>query len=223
MDNNGIITTAEITPQERAALLDSRINANAKIAADSIVAVGRDLKAMRDEKLFLKLDCETFEDYCDKKTPIKQRQAYNFIKCYEKYGERLNELSNIGITKLTLMSALDDEDSERLIESGEAEELSTRELEKRIKELQNKNEQLTFELDEKNKEEKAIFSTFGRRGAQVALLAITNHFGSRRAKEAISFSKKIVKEIISQLMMLFGSVQSICPKRRRVSSCVLLM
>lgn len=53
------------------------------------------------------------------------------------------------------MSALDDEDSEQLIESGEAEELSTRELEKRIKELQNKNEQLTLKLDEKTKEESA--------------------------------------------------------------------
>lgn len=155
MDNNEIMTTAEITPQERAVLLDSRINANAKVAAESIVKVGRDLKEMRDEKLYLKLDCETFENYCDKKTPIKQRQAYNFIKCYEKYGERLSELSNIGITKLTLMSALDDEDSEQLIESGEAEELSTRELEKRIKELQSKNEQLTLELSEKTKEESA--------------------------------------------------------------------
>ncbi len=155
MDNNEIMTTAEITPQERAVLLDSRINANAKVAAESIVKVGRDLKEMRDEKLYLKLDCETFENYCDKKTTIKQRQAYNFIKCYEKYGERLSELSNIGITKLTLMSALDDEDSEQLIESGEAEELSTRELEKRIKELQSKNEQLTLELSEKTKEESA--------------------------------------------------------------------
>ena len=155
MNNNEIMTTAEVTPQERAVLLDSRINANAEVAAESIVKIGRDLKEMRDEKLYLKLGCETFEDYCDKKTPIKLRQAYNFIKCYEKYGERLSELSNIGITKLTLMSALDDEDSEQLIESGEAEELSTRELEKRIKELQNKNEQLTLELDEKSKEESA--------------------------------------------------------------------
>lgn len=152
---NKIMTTAAATPQERAVLLDSRINANAKVAAESILKVGRDLKEMRDEKLYLKLDCETFEDYCDKKTPIKQRQAYNFIKCYEKYGEQLEDLSNIGITKLTLMTALDDEDSDQLIESGEAEKMTTRELEKRIKELQSKNEQLTLELDERTKDEKA--------------------------------------------------------------------
>lgn len=156
MDNNKMIKAQATDLRENLAeFLDIRINANAKIAAESMVAVGRDLKNMRDEKLYTELGCETFEEYCDERTPIKQRQAYNFIKCYEKYGERLEELSDIGITKLTLMSALDDEDREELIESGEAAELSTRELEKRIKELQNKNEQLTLELDEKTKEESA--------------------------------------------------------------------
>lgn len=152
---NEIIKTTENTA-ERAALLDSRINANAKIIAESFVTIGRDFKAMRDEKLYIELGCESFEDYCDKKTPIKQRQAYNFIKCYEKYGERLDELSGIGITKLTLMSALDDEDREELIQSGDAENLSTRELEKRIKELQSQNEQLTLELGEMSKEESKL-------------------------------------------------------------------
>lgn len=154
MENEIIKTTGNTA--ERAALLDSRINANAKIIAESFVTIGRDFKAMRDEKLYIELGCESFEDYCDKKTPIKQRQAYNFIKCYEKYGERLDELSGIGITKLTLMSALDDEDREELIQSGDAENLSTRELEKRIKELQSQNEQLTLELGEMSKEESKL-------------------------------------------------------------------
>ncbi len=157
MENNEITRVPENTPREnRAAFLDSRINANAKIAADSIVAVGRDLKDMRDEKLYKELNCDTFEEYCNEMTPIKQRQAYNFIKCYEKYGERLAELSDIGITKLTLMSALDDEDREELIESGAAEQLSVRELEQRVKELQSKCEQLTLDLGEKSKEENKL-------------------------------------------------------------------
>lgn len=157
MKNNENTIVPENTPREnRAAFLDSRINANAKIAADSIVAVGRDLKNMRDEKLYKELNCDTFEEYCNEMTPIKQRQAYNFIKCYEKYGERLAELSDIGITKLTLMSALDDEDSDALIESGAAEQLSVRELEQRVKELQSKCEQLTLDLGEKSKEENKL-------------------------------------------------------------------
>lgn len=152
MDNNEITKRADISPYDRAALLNSRINANAQIAADSMVAIGQDLKAMRDDKLYEQFGCASFEDYCDKHTPIKQRQAYNFIKCFEKYGDRLAELTNVGITKLALMSALDDEDRDALIENGEAEQLSVRELKERIKELQTKNEQLSLDLDSKGKE-----------------------------------------------------------------------
>lgn len=157
MENKEITKAPENTPRATLAeYLDSRINANAKIATESIVAVGRDLKNMRDEKLYKELNCDTFEEYCNEMTPIKQRQAYNFIKCYEKYGERLAELSDIGITKLALMSALDDEDSDALIESGDAEQLSVRELEQRVKELQSKCEQLTLDLGEKSKEENKL-------------------------------------------------------------------
>ena len=141
-------TTIAITPKEKAAELTSRINANSAVAVQTLVSIGRDLKTMRDEKLYLELGCSDFGEYCDKHTQVRQRQAYNFIKCYEKYGERLPELSGLGITKLALMSALEDEDREQLIESGEAEKLSTRELEKRIEELNNKFEQLTIQLDE---------------------------------------------------------------------------
>lgn len=136
------------TPQERATLLDVQINANAQIAAESIVAVGRDLKAMRDEKLYIELGCQTFAEYCETRTQIKQRQAYNFIKCYETYGEQLASIQHLGITKLAAMTALNDEERSELIESGEAASLSSRELEKRIEELQNKCEQLTIQLEE---------------------------------------------------------------------------
>ena len=136
------------TPEEKAALLDRRINANAQIAAESIVAVGRDLKVMRDEKLYIKLGCLNFAEYCETKTQIKQRQAYNFIKCYETYGEQLTSIQHLGITKLAAMTALDSEERNELIESGEAANLSSRELEKRIEELQNKCEQLTMQLEE---------------------------------------------------------------------------
>lgn len=146
----------QITNIERATALNVRINANAKIAAESMLEVGRDLKTMRDEKLYKELGCETFEDYCATHTPIKQRQAYNFVKCYEKYGEQLGELSGLGVTKLALMAVLDDEDREELIESGAAETLSTRELQAKIEELQKQNEQLTLDLGEKSKKENKL-------------------------------------------------------------------
>ena len=160
MDNNEIMTTAEITPQERAVLLDSRINVNVEIlkntvreAANTLFAIGRDLKTMRDEKLYIQMGHKTFADYCNEKADVKQRQAYNYIKCYEIYGERLNtELANIENTKLIYAAMLDTEDREQLIESGELDNMSTNEVKKYAQELKSRTAQITLELDEKTKE-----------------------------------------------------------------------
>ncbi len=135
------------TAKERAALLDSRIKANSQIAAESLVAVGRDLKAMRDEKLYSELGYESFEDYCNIKAHISLRGAYNFIKVYETYGDKLADIQHLGITKLVAMTALEPEERLELIESGAAKDLSTRELEKKIEEMQKKCDQLTLELE----------------------------------------------------------------------------
>lgn len=148
----------EQSPEERAILLDSRIHANAQLAAESLVAIGRDLKAMRDEKLYTKFkqEFESFESYCKGKAHISLRSAYNFIKAYETYGEQLASLQYLGITKLVAMTALEPEERSELIESGAAQNLSTRELEKKIEEMQKKCDQLTLDLEAaENKETKA--------------------------------------------------------------------
>lgn len=148
----------ELTKEVRskAQELNSRIKANAEIAAESIVRVGQDLKIMHDEKLYSALGYGDFDAYCKFEVKIGQRQAYNFIRCFETYGEQLTGLQHLGITKLTAMLALDSEEREELIESGAAESLSVRELEQRVKELQSKCEQLTFDLGEKSKEENKL-------------------------------------------------------------------
>lgn len=142
--------------RSRAQELNGRIIANAQIAAESIVRVGQDLKIMRDEKLYSALGYGDFEAYCKLEVKIGQRQAYNFIRCFETYGEQLAGLQHLGITKLTAMLALDSEERDALIESGDAEQLSVRELEQRVKELQSKCEQLTLDLGEKSKEDSKL-------------------------------------------------------------------
>lgn len=148
----------ELTKEVRskAQELNSRIKANAEIAAESIVRVGQDLKIMHDEKLYSALGYGDFDAYCKFEVKIGQRQAYNFIRCFETYGEQLTGLQHLGITKLTAMLALDSEEREELIESGAAESLSVRELEQRVKELQSKCEQLTLDLEEKSKEDNKL-------------------------------------------------------------------
>lgn len=139
--------------QEKAIKLHKQVLANGKIAADCMVAMGRDLKVIRDEKLFSEFDCENFEEYCEKKVGIGKRHGYNFIQVYERFGEqRLAELQGLGITKLLEIAKLDDEDMADLMKNGNVSEMSVRQLQAEMEKYKNKCEQLTLDLeDERDK------------------------------------------------------------------------
>lgn len=134
---------------DRAAQLTQRILANGSIAANSMIEMGRDLKTVRDERLFTELGFGSFEEYCEKKVGIGKRHGYNFIQVYEKFGEeKLQQLQGLGITKLLEIAKLDDEDAEDLMRNNDVAGLSTRELSAEVEKYKNKYEQLTLLLDE---------------------------------------------------------------------------
>ncbi len=182
------------TTQERASALTGRINANARVAAEMLVSIGRDLKTMRDEKLYTALGCANFEEYCDKHTEIRQREAYNFIRCFETYGGQLSELSGLGVTKLTLMTVLDESDRAELIESGDAENLSVRELQKRIDELKNKYEQLTLDYDRTSNEKQGAENEVEELKKQIDALAKTLKAEQDKNKELESRPVEVAVE-----------------------------
>lgn len=135
--------------QDRAAKLTQQIIANGKIAASSMIEMGRDLKTVRDERLFTELGFESFEEYCEKKCGIGKRHGYNFIQIYEKFGEeKLKQLQQLGITKLLEIAKLDDEDAEDFMQHNDVNNLSVRELSAKVEEYRNKYEQLTMLLEE---------------------------------------------------------------------------
>ena len=142
-------TSISTERQGRAAQLTQRIMANGKIAASSMIEMGRDLKTVRDERLFIEMGYENFEEYCEKKIGIGKRHGYNFIQIYEKFGEeKLGQLQQLGITKLLEIAKLDDEDADDLMQNNDVNALSVRELSAKVDEYRNKFEQLTLQLEE---------------------------------------------------------------------------
>ena len=142
-------TSISTERQDRAAQLTQRIMANGKIAASSMIDMGRDLKAVRDERLFTEMGYENFEEYCEKKIGIGKRHGYNFIQIYEKFGEeKLGQLQQLGITKLLEIAKLDDEDADDLLHHNDINSLSVRELSANVEEYRNKYEQMTMLLEE---------------------------------------------------------------------------
>ena len=155
-------TSISTERQDRAAQLTQRIMANGKIAASSMIEMGRDLKTVRDERLFTEMGYENFEEYCEKKIGIGKRHGYNFIQIYEKFGEeKLGQLQKLGITKLLEIAKLDDEDADDLMQNNDVNALSVRELSAKVDEYRNKFEQLTLQLEEeksKNAESSSLES-----------------------------------------------------------------
>lgn len=113
---------------------------------DSIVELSKNLKRMRDEKLYLEVDLKSFEEYAEKICGLKRSQAYSYIQVLERLGEDfVQSTGQIGITKLTMISSLSDEKKEALINSTDVESAT-------VKELKNKIDSLQSDIDDKDDE-----------------------------------------------------------------------
>lgn len=85
--------------------LHSDIMANMRAAATAMVEFCRQLKEMRDRKLYSALGFARFEDYAEQAVGIKWRQAYNYIQVYERLSPQLLEQNaGLGVTKLLLLT-----------------------------------------------------------------------------------------------------------------------
>lgn len=119
---------------------------------NGFVSLAKKLKEVRDRKLYLAIDCETFEDYTEKTLGIKKSQAYKYISIIENLGEEFStRVEKVGITKLSLISSLTFEERQQVIDNTNLEEVSVSELKEQIKQLKQEKEselkKLKFEKD----------------------------------------------------------------------------
>lgn len=129
---------------EDALLTHQRIMANSEICARSLYEVCKDLKKMRDEKLYEQLGYDTFDNYCEGMAGIKSRMAYNYISTYERLGPSvLQSNANLGITKLELIAGMNPVERAEGLHDGIFENMSVSE----IKELVKKNKEMGEQID----------------------------------------------------------------------------
>lgn len=126
----------QLTVLQQAQSLHQDLMIQEQVAAQSLTQIAYDLKEIRDRRLYGELGYKDFEEYCEKATKTGKRQAYNLISLIEQYKlDGLSRLSYLGSTKLIALKALGNEEREALIESGQAENLSVRELKEEIERL----------------------------------------------------------------------------------------
>lgn len=147
INTNSAAMTAEYT---QAITLHRSIITNGTLAAEAYIAFCKDLKEMRDKKLYIHLGYEKFEEYTEQMAGIKYRQAYNYISSYENLGEQfLQSNAQLGISKLVAISQIAPYERDEFMAENDVSELSTRELQAKIDDLNEKCEQLGFEVEEK--------------------------------------------------------------------------
>lgn len=113
-----------------------------RMMAEYAVELANRLKEMRDQKLYLAANFETFGDYCEVACGIKERQSYNYIKVLERFDENfLQSNSNLGVTKLNLLSMLTDEEIETVSEKVNIDEIGTRDLKVEIEKIRSEKEE----------------------------------------------------------------------------------
>lgn len=143
MSENSITLTED---QRDAFRIDAELRGHAGKAVEEMIEVGRCLNEINERKLYGYLGAGSLAEYAEKAVGVSERQAYNFIKIYTTYGEEgLKRNGALGMSKLVALAQLNDTDRTEMLESGEAAEISTRQLNERIKELKHENDQLRFD------------------------------------------------------------------------------
>ncbi|HIX94192.1 MAG TPA: hypothetical protein H9846_01905 [Candidatus Gemmiger excrementipullorum] len=132
------------TPEQAQAMsLHCEIMATAQAAADSLLALGRKLKQMRDTGGYRHLGFASFGEYTEQAVGIRQRQAYNYITVVEKVPARLvEENAAAGVTKLALLGKLGPADQREV--AGELANITVEELKQIIDERNGMAEQMSL-------------------------------------------------------------------------------
>ncbi|MBP0986708.1 MAG: hypothetical protein J6S92_00260 [Oscillospiraceae bacterium] len=109
------------------------------------------LKKMRDGKLYKELGYQNFEEYCENEAGIKRAHAYRFITILEKLPpDFVSSMRQIGATKLSLLTALTDDQREEITQTVDLESTTVRELREQIAALKEESELDRKERDNAN-------------------------------------------------------------------------
>ncbi|MDE5994585.1 MAG: hypothetical protein K2G60_03630 [Oscillospiraceae bacterium] len=140
------VEAKDITAEyEDAVRTHQQIMANGAIAAEALLKLCKNLKHMRDEKLYEQLGYDAFENYCEEMAGIKERMAYTYISAYERLGPSvLQSNANLGITKLALIAGMNPIERAEGLANGEFENMSVSEIKELIKKNKEQGEQITM-------------------------------------------------------------------------------
>lgn len=105
----------------------------------NLVQMSKQLNIMKDSERYLEAGFDTFENYVEDALGLKRSQVYNYLKVAKTYSnEFLLNNSNLGITKLLVLSELEEPVVEKVIETINVEDTKVNDLKELVKSLKKK-------------------------------------------------------------------------------------
>lgn len=140
------ITSTEMTETYKAAMqTHQRILANGEICAQSLLEICKDLKTMRDDKLYEEFGYSSFDEYTENAVGIKPRQAYTYISTYERLGSSvLQSNASLGITKLDLIAQINPVERTEMLAEGTFDGMSVSEIRELVRKAKDQGEQISL-------------------------------------------------------------------------------
>ena len=145
------MTPEQLRPEINA--LYHQTEAVGNIAVMMMAETGRMLLAVKD-----KVKHGEFETWCDENLDFSKSKAERMMRLAEKTADensifsKASMLTDLSISKVLTLIAAPEEVAAEVIESGDAEDMTVRELQEQVKTLKEENEQISAALDEaKNK------------------------------------------------------------------------
>ena len=144
-----IVVVAE--RRDRARQLDTSIKLRAKVINENLFEMCRELKEMRDDKLYQELGYQNFEEYCEEAVGITRQYAYDHISVYENLPEDFvnSSLQNGGSKKkLMLVAKASEPVRAQVMEENPELKLTVKQLQARLKELEEAHAKQSVQLKE---------------------------------------------------------------------------
>ena len=102
---------------------------------------------MKLGKFYESVGFSTFEEYTENQLGIKARQAYNYLQVVESLPESfIRANADLGVTKLQLLTTLDDKERKALMKNLDVKEASTRDIKDAVAEEKAKREKMEEQL-----------------------------------------------------------------------------
>lgn len=202
----------EITLKDEAMKFHTQIGMYAEQVNTSVYNLGKAMATMKERELYKALNYESFEAYCEREWGLKRSQSAKFISVYNNLGkDYIQEHGSLGVSKLYLLSQLDDDD--RAVIEATAEDSSVREMQEQIKKLKEENEKLQCSFFDMEKEKEAAEELAEE--AESKLKEVMNQptevavsepdpeeiekLAEEKAKEITAVSKKRIDELSEKL------------------------